>query len=290
MSIDLHCHTHYSDGRFSPGEVIEAAVRKGLRTLAITDHDNIRGSLEAAPLAAAAGLELIPAVEFTTSWPAVNLPPEDANVDLLGYCFDPSDPVFRAFTRATLNDMHDRIGSCCESLTALGCPLTLADVLAENPRYAGALQLIDAIAHKGYAPNREEAMRLLEPVWFSLRDTPFTIYAAIEQIHLAGGAAVLAHPSIVRPRGQELTALDLRRLVDAGLDGIEVYHYRLDAAARKHFLALAREFNLLVTGGSDTHGWHGVFERLGQEEITAAMVEALRDKSKEQVNRNPLRL
>jgi predicted metal-dependent phosphoesterase TrpH len=280
MSIDLHVHTHYSDGRYSPAELIEAAVRRGLRILAITDHDNTRGSREAAPLAQSAGIELIPAIEFTTRWSGAALPPEDANVDLLGYFIDPQNAELRAFEEATLNDIHARIAGCCTRLTANGYPMSMDEVFAENPRYAGAMQMIQALLRKGHAATWKDALQLMDTVWLTARETPFTIRATIEQIHLAGGVAVLAHPSIVRPRGQQLEASYLRKLVDAGLDGIEIYHYRLDKAARVHFLGLAKTFGLLVTGGSDMHGWNRGFEELGEQPVTLEMVEALRRKSK----------
>lgn len=276
MMIDLHCHTYYSDGRFAPEQVVGGAAQRGLRILAITDHDTIRGTREAAPHAAAAGIELITGIEMTTSWPTGRLPAYDANVDVLGYFFDREDAVFDAFTRALTQDIHERITACCALLTERGFPLTSADVFAQNPRYDGALQLIQAIQAKGYAPLWNDALALMESAWYAQREPLFTIKSAIEQVHRASGVAVLAHPTIVRPRGEQMTAGDLRELVDAGLDGIEVYHRRLDEAARAHFLALAREFDLVATGGSDMHGWAHGLDELGTQPVTTEMVDALR--------------
>jgi len=276
---DLHIHSHYSDGRYSPADIIAAASRLGLRAVAITDHDNLRGSRVAQPLALAAGIELIPAIELTTRWPGADLPLEDVNVDLLGYYFDPDHAEFNAFTEAALNDLHARISACCARLTTLGYPLELADVYVENPRYAGTIQLIDTLRRKGYAADWREAMRLMNAVWLRVRSTPFTIRSAIEQIHLAGGVAVLAHPTLVRPQGELLSAAWLRQLVDAGLDGIEIYHRRLTEADRAYFLRLARTLGLLVSGGSDMHGWHRGMDELGTQPVSAAMVAALRARS-----------
>lgn len=280
MIIDLHSHTYYSDGKFSPAELINAAAQKGVNILAITDHDNTNGVREAIPLAKAAGIQLIPGIELTTRWPGARLMPQDLNVDVLGYFIDLQNAEFRAFEEAALNDIHTRMEICCKQLTAYGYPLSMKDGFAENPRYVGAMQLIWAILHKGYAPSWREAAFLLDMFWLSSRETPFTITAAIEQIHLAGGVAVLAHPSIVRPRGEQMTAADLRKLVEAGLDGIEIFHRRLDDAAREHFLGLAKEFNLLISGGSDLHGWNREFDDLGQQPVTLEMFEALQKKSR----------
>lgn len=271
-------HTHYSDGRYSPAEVIAAAQQRGLRTLAITDHDTILGSREGAPIAAAAGIELLPGIELTTCWPEAELPPADMNVDLLGYGIDLEDARFFAYTQAAQADLRARISDCCARLTDQGCPLTIADAQARNPRYAGPLQVVQAIQARGYAGSWKDALALMDAAWQSVRETPFTTRAAIEQIHLAGGAAVLAHPSIVRPRGARLEAAHLRMLVDAGLDGIEIYHYRLDEEARTHFLGLAREFGLLATGGSDMHGWARGMDDLGTQPVSEALLAALKER------------
>ena len=273
---DLHTHTHYSDGKYSPAELVQAAAQASLRTLAITDHDTCGGAREAAPLAQAAGIELITAAEFTTSWPQANLPRGDADVDLLGYFLHCDHPGLRAYETEALGDIHARIAESCATLTASGYPLILDEVLAENPRYGGAMQAIQAIERKGYAPDWDTAVALFNQGWLTGRISPFTIQAVIARIHQAGGAAVLAHPTIVRPDGSQMTALRLRELVDAGLDGIEVYHWRLDEAARAHFIGLARAFDLVITGGSDLHGWFHGFDGLGRQPVTQDMVEKLR--------------
>lgn len=276
---DLHNHTHYSDGKFSPAEVIRAAAQAGIRTLAITDHDNCRGAREALSLAQAAGIELIPAAEFTTCWPQANLPRDDADVDLLGYFIDLDHPGLHSFEAAALEDIHSRISVCCAALTEKGYPLDMQDVFAENPRYGGSMQAIQALERKQYAPDWDSALEIFGSVWLAGRLSMSSIQTTIEQIHRAGGAAVLAHPAIVRPEGRQITARWLRELVDAGLDGIEVYHRRLDAAARAHFLALAREFDLVTTGGSDLHGWFRGFDGLGEQPVTEEMVESLRERA-----------
>jgi hypothetical protein len=282
ISIDLHIHTCYSDGKYTPEEVLRRAAEIGLTTIAITDHDNTNGIRQARPLAAQLGIELIPAIEFTSRWPPGPdenrhlIPRED--IDLLGYFVDLNNPEFRAFEQATLNDIHNRVSACCERLTQAGYPISLDDVFMENERYAGVLQLVYALQRKGHASDWEATLSLVEPPWREGRLSPFTIGQVIEQIHLAGGVAILAHPIDVRRgnNGEWLQADQLARLVEMGLDGLEVYHFRLNEAARAHFLALAKQFDLLVSGGSDLHGWFTDIERLGQQPVTQAMVEALR--------------
>ncbi len=150
-TVDLHLHTHYSDGRASPAEVLEQAVKLGLTTIALTDHDNARGSREAQPLAEKLGIDLIPAIEFTSLWDRPELCSGDRDIDVLGYLIDLDAPGFQAAERAALADMRDRIAQCCANLSAAGHPLSLQQVLAENPRYPGAIQTISALWHQGHA-------------------------------------------------------------------------------------------------------------------------------------------
>lgn len=303
--IDLHTHTYYSDGKYAPAEVVRAAAERGVTILAITDHDNGRGSREAAQLSQAVQLvqaaqfpqaaqlthaaqltptdgriKLIPAIELTTRWPGAKLPSQDANVDVLGYFVNLNDPLFQAYEMALLNDLHDRIDATCRQMRKAGYPISMEDVFEDNPYYGGAMQLIHVLINKRLVKGWDAAFELLDVYWLNGRETPFTIRAAIEQVHLAGGVAVLAHPSIVRPEGEQMTARWLKQLVDWGLDGIEIYHYRLDEGARAHFLGLARTFDLLVSGGSDFHGWGRGFENLGREPVTDAMVERMLERAK----------
>jgi 3',5'-nucleoside bisphosphate phosphatase len=275
--IDLHCHTYYSDGRFSPAEVIEYAAQNGIAQIAITDHDNTGGYREALPLANVAGIDLIPGIEFTTRWDGAGLPPEDVNVDLLGYWFNPDDIAFRAFMQASLADVHERIDWACQYLTDHGCPIRMEEVFAENPRYGGMVQMIYALIHKGIAANWPVAVnQYIEPAWELTRLPRFSIQETIATIHAAGGVAVLAHPAVVRPQGQQMTSRYLKALVEAGLDGIEIYHRRLNEAAQAHFLGLAREFDLAISGGSDMHGWNKGLEDLGSQPVSGEMVERLK--------------
>jgi predicted metal-dependent phosphoesterase TrpH len=274
-TIDLHIHTHYSDGRYSPSKVLAHAACLGLKTIAFTDHDNTNGVREALPLAYQRGIELVPAIELTCRWPECDTPPGDGDIDLLGYFIDLDNAAFRAFERASLADIHARMSDCCAHLTWMGYPLSLADAFERNPRYAGALQVVQAIQYKCYAESWEDALRLFGEAWKLERLSLFTIQHAIEQIHLAGGVAVLAHPAAIQCSGGWIQARQVKHLVDAGLDGLEIYHHRLNEEARAHFLSQARQFGLLVSGGSDEHGWFTDLKRMGTLPVTAAMLDAL---------------
>lgn len=273
---DLHTHTWYSDGRAAPAELVARAVELGLAAIAITDHDNTRGVREALPLAARHGLELVPAIELTCRWEGCTDPQGGPDIDLLGYFVDLDDPAFQAFERVALEDMHARITDCCAALSAAGYPLDIADVLVENPRYAGLSALIKTLFRKGYAAYWKAATALLNPFYQQVRPCCFSIDQVIAAINAAGGVAVLAHPVLATRAGEWLQAPDIATLVEMGLGGIEVYHPRLDDVARAYFLDLAQRAGLAVSGGSDEHGWPQGLPRLGSEPVTPELLAQLR--------------
>ncbi len=275
-TIDLHTHTYYSDGRAAPEELLTYAAQIGIKTLAITDHDNMHGTREGAPLARRLGIELIPAVEFTARWDELPSPPDFRNIDVLGYFVDTFNPSLGAFETAALEDIHAGIAVCCQRMTDAGYPIRIEDVFVLNPRYAGALYLIDTVVAKGYADGWNTSAALVDRFINQVPLTSHTIAQVIAAIRSAGGTAVLAHPVLVRNHNAWLDEKWMGYLVDMGLEGIEIYHLRLDETARRYFLRLAKRFNLAVTGGSDDHGWPTGFPRLGGQPVTQEMVERLR--------------
>ena len=275
MIIDLHVHTFYSDGRDSPEVVLRRAAALGIRTVAITDHDNTNGVRQVQALAQELGLCLIPAIELTSRWDACRSAPGAGDIDVLGYWIDLDDAGWCAFERAALEDIHERVAACCACLTAVGYPVSIEALYARNPHYAGLQFLIHEIQDKGYAPDWGDAFSLMMRGWKQVRLSRFTIGETIEQVHRAGGVAILAHPKAIECDGHWLHESDVAALVEMGLDGLEIYHPRLDREARAYFGALAERFNLLVSGGSDAHGWFDEWKGLGTQPVTEAMAAAL---------------
>ncbi len=285
-SIDLHIHTSYSDGRYSPEELLRCAAERGIHTLAFTDHDNANGYRAAFASAQKLGIRLIPGIEFTSRWPHCEAPIADLDVDILGYFVDVDCPTFQAFEHAALQDMFARIKDRCAMLTQMGYPIDLDDVFAENPHYAGTMYLLHAIQCKGYAAKSQEAWRILDLSRPSLRLSSFTVYQVIEQIHRAGGVAILAHPTAITRQHPWFQAKHLAMLIEMGLDGIEVYHPHLTDEARTYFLDMAQQFHLVVSGGSDQHGWTGGLQRLGSQDVTQDVVDSLEKRAKERRQAN----
>ena len=251
---ELHVHSTYSDGSASPEALLRHAAKIGLSVVAITDHDNARGARAAVPVAAELGIELIPAVEFSSWWGGVYTPDGENDVDVLGYFVNVDDPAFVAHEQAALADVQQRVAACCERLTTAGYPVTMAEGLAENPYFAGLRHLRDVLVRKGYFKNSWDAGEIVYPIWFAGPHSRFTLAAQIAVIHAAGGVAVLAHPDYTCAGGP-MQARDIAALVEIGLDGIEVYHRVIGSDLRHHLQALADRFGLVATGGSDEHGW-----------------------------------
>jgi hypothetical protein len=204
----------------------------------------------------------------------------DDEVDVLAYHIDLSHAGLRAALRASIGRLYERVEALCGQLTAMGYPVTFAEAEAHNPRYVGYSSIIDAMRAKGQVPDFLSGRNVL---WAARQQiaTPFgiPIQEALALIRSAGGVAVLAHPAVIRDRRWP-TPEEIRPLVEAGLGGIEVYHPAVDAPARDYFTGIARQFDLVVTGGSDEHGYPAGFSLLGREPVTQEMVEALAVRTK----------
>jgi predicted metal-dependent phosphoesterase TrpH len=280
---ELHVHSTYSDGSATPRQLVERAAALGLQALAITDHDTACGARVAVRYARDLGLELIPAIEFTARWDECRQVGWSGDVDVLGYFVDLDDAGLQVAEAAATGDIAARMADCCVSLSRAGYAVTLDEVYALNPRYAGMRFLRELLVRKGYASSEAEAGRLVHEHWLRVRPCALTLAQQIQTIHQAGGVAILAHPGYLRCDGELLGARHVAALVALGLDGLEVYHRSHDQATRAHFLALAEQFGLLVSGGSDEHGWSPDLPLLGTTPVTREMVEALRARHRQRL-------
>ena len=278
FTIDLHMHTHFSDGRYSPAELLELAARRGLKTVAITDHDNANGYRRGLAPAAQLGLELIAGVELTTSWPGLDFLPGFGDVDLLGYFLDVESAAFRAVEDSALEDINRRFSECCHRLTQAGWPLAMAELLSGTQKYPSLTSAIQAVQRKGYAADFVTGLKLVAGQWRQVPLSQLGIAQAIAAIHAAGGAAVLAHPAAIECSSGLVRRELLDELVEMGLDGLEIYHHRNDAAARQYFADFCRTQQLVMTGGSDEHGWLPI-SRLGSQPVPPEDLLALRQRA-----------
>jgi len=273
--IDLHTHTHYSDGRTSPAELLQAAADRHCSILAITDHDSVSGVDEALTYARTLNIELIPAVEMTTRWDGFM-----TEVDVLAYFVDIDHAALRQALSRNIAGLRQRVEEITHRLAQKGYAITVQDVEEQNPRAVSYLSVIHALIKNGCAPDYRTGAAIFQE---ALQDLPLfgiPIQEGINAIRAAGGVAVLAHPPLIRA-DPPLSAEELAPLIDAGLQGIEILHPSIDAKTHRYYQLLAQKLELVTSGGSDDHGWINGFSTLGTQPVTRAMVDALRGISKQ---------
>lgn len=244
MFADLHLHTNFSDGTYSPEELAAQAAKHQLAAIALTDHDTVEGCERARAACAAAGIEFICGTELTAEQ-------DGHEIHILGYFVDTKNPLLLSEIGKFQAVRQNRIREMTARLNALGVPLRADDVFAlANCRSPGRPHVARALVKARLCASLDEAFeRFLKknrPAW--VPKMKMSALAGIQLIHQAGGLAVMAHPGLNR------TDEVIPHLADAGLDGIECFHTKHSASTSEHYLQIADRFSLLVTGGSDCHG------------------------------------
>ena len=244
MTADLHLHTNFSDGTFTPEELAAHAKRHDLHAIALTDHDTMEGCARTAAACRDAGIQFVPASELTAEQDGIEL-------HLLGYFLDSENETLKEQLTKFQEVRQNRIHEITERLRGLGVQLEAESVFRlANCRAPGRPHVARAMVQEGYVGSLDEAFeRFLKkgkPAWAP----KYKMYAfeAIELIHHAGGLAVLAHPGL--SRADET----IGALIRSGLDGLECFHTKHSTYVTEHYLELAEQHGLAVTGGSDCHG------------------------------------
>lgn len=270
--IDLHTHSVYSDGTFTPTELIRAASDRNLDVIALTDHDTMNGLDEASDAAAEVDVELVPGIELSTVY-------EGHGVHVLCYYPDPDDAALREELDRLRDERSRRGERMVEKLQQLGYPVTFERVrqIAQGGNVVRP-HVAQALVEAGVVPTIKDAFTeefigaggkayvekdALHPV------------AAIELIHRAGGVAVLAHPGTSREVSPVSDAL-IEAFAAAGLDGIEAAHPDHPPELEAHYIALAERLGLIWTGSSDCHG--AIYEpiRLGMRTTPREQLDGLK--------------
>lgn len=265
MTADLHIHTTASDGRLAPEDILERAAAAGLAYIAITDHDTVDGLLRLQNSSPARPGQpvILSGIEFSADFP-------DNEVHILGYGFDPLRPELQRQLELLTRDRLTRAERMTAKLAALGYPVSFSRVLeiAGGAASVGRPHVAAALVEKGYFPTVSAVFEALleknKPGYLPHYKIPAR--DIIKLIQAAGGIPVLAHPALV---GDDRL---VREIVRLGIGGIEVYHPEHTPRQIQHYLALADETRLLVTGGSDFHAIPGRYpERLGEFTIPAQL-------------------
>ncbi len=267
MFADLHLHTNFSDGTYSPEELVAQAARNNLAAIALTDHDTVEGCERAAIACKAVEIEFIPGAELTAEQ-------NENEIHILGYFLDTHNEKLLAEIAKFQAVRQQRIHEMVARLNELKVPLRVEDVIAlANCRSPGRPHVARALVKAGFCSSLDEAFeRFLKknrPAF--VPKAKISSQVAIELIHQANGLAVMAHPGLNR------TDEVIPDLVEAGLDGIECFHTKHSTATSEHYLEIADKFNLLVTGGSDCHGTSKGKPLIGTVKLPYREVEKLKE-------------
>ena len=249
MSIDLHIHSIYSDGTMSPKELIDLAKRKGLKAIAITDHDTVDGVTEAISLCSDGKLECIPGIEMGAEFSGIT-------IHILGYLFNPENSELRKLLARVQDARNERNEQILLLLRKTGIYISHRELSAiSQVGQTGRPHIAKMLLKKGVVKTIDEAfVRYLRQG--AAAYVPRFVYTAEEVfnlIRLDGGVGVLAHPLHLRRTGMDWD-IAIRELTHLGLDGIEVYYPTHSKKTRVALRRYVKEFNLVMTGGSDYHG------------------------------------
>src|SRR5580658_108567 len=264
---DLHLHTLFSDGTFTPEELAQRGAELGLVAMALTDHDTVEGCARMETSCQALGVEFIPGTELTAEF-------DGHEVHLLGYFLDVHQPKLLAEIKKFQSVRRERIHEMVAKLNEMGIPLRAEAVFAlANCQSPGRPHVARALAQEGLCGSMDEAFeRFLKkgrPAW--VPKYKISALDAMDLIHQAGGLASLAHPG--------LNHCDhlIPRMASDGLDGLECFHSKHTGTQSEYYMAMARRLNLAITGGSDCHGFSKGKPLIGGVRLPAIYLEKLKE-------------
>jgi predicted metal-dependent phosphoesterase TrpH len=270
--IDLHSHTVASDGKNTPTENVQLAKEKGLKAIAITDHDTVSGIKEALQAADGLDLEVVPGIEISTL-------EQGQDIHVLGYFIDYQNPAFQEELENLRGTRNLRNKMIIEKLNELGIEISIEEVYAKQTQKGGNVgrpHIADVLMDKGIVDSLEQAFEeYLGREGRAYTNPPrISPDKGVQLIQRYGGIPVLAHPGLYDY--DEL----IEHLVGLGLKGLEVYHPDHSPAEVEKYKSIAEKLNLIATGGSDYHGvrngvvFHG---DLGSQPVSVDVLEKLKE-------------
>ncbi|AKI97135.1 PHP domain-containing protein [Kosmotoga pacifica] len=249
MLADLHMHSHHSDGTKSVEELVEIVLSKKIRFFSITDHDNMKAQHKASKLAEQLGLTYVSGIEIGCRYTG-------GIMDILGYNVDYNDRTFLQFLEKLIEHRDNRNELIVRKLNELGFEISMSEIFQEsNGTIVGRPHISRVMLKKGYVQDLNDAFEKYigegRPAYVD--KNKYRSDEVISYIRNAGGIAILAHPFSLNLEPKDLTQ-KVAELVSFGLQGIEVFYKEYNAEDQNILLEIAKNFHLLVTGGSDYHG------------------------------------
>ncbi|MCF6466295.1 PHP domain-containing protein [Clostridium sp. Cult2] len=245
MIFDLHVHTTFSDGLFTPEEVVNLAIKTGIDGIAITDHDTILGIESAVQYSKEVGnITVIPGIELGCIY-------EDEEVHILGYFIDYKGENIKKTTKKLIENRVVRGIKMIGKINNLGMELSLHEVKALSKKdYIGRPHIARAMIKRGYISDvREGFDKFLNrgmPAYVE-KDT-LKLEEAMDLIHGSNGIAILAHPGILKNKDI------IYHCIKKGIDGLEVIHSKHKEDDVAFLIEISKKYGLIMTGGSDCHG------------------------------------
>lgn len=254
LSGDLHCHTRLSDGTLGIEDLIAFAKKKGLETIAITDHDCLAGTVRSKVIGARHGIQVIPGVELSSTDAEAG-----KQVHVLCYLPDAPDMLEGLCKRNSL--ARKKASHFMMLQTAKRYPISTEFIIkcATGSTNLYKKHIMQALIECGYSDSfngelykslfskSSENNILVEAKYENVKDV-------IDSIHTAGGIAVLAHPYASE------CVDEISKYVEYGIDGIEVFHPSADEEQQANLKKIASKHKLLMTGGSDFHGLYNTYK------------------------------
>lgn len=278
--IDLHMHSTFSDGTLTPTELVELAKQNNIEVMAITDHDNIDGLKEGRKEAEKKGITFVDGIEISANF-------LNKDIHILGYCLNLEDKEFLRWLEGLQEKRHNRTIEMLKKLNKLGIEISLAEVEDEVfGNVIGRPHIAQMIIKKGFATTMDEVFdRYLgdgKPAY--VPKVGVDMVEVVKRLKDNGAIAVLAHPHLIS-HSEDTVVNIIDNLVKNGLDGLELYYLNMDIKKRKKFLKIAKKRDLILTGGSDFHGFHRIGINLGMGDISIEIFQKMIER-KERNDRN----
>ena len=247
--VDLHVHSTHSDGTYSVSELVAYAKEKGLKAIALTDHDTVSGVEEALAEGEKQGIIVIPGIEISCG-------NGSGEIHMLGLNIDHKSPVFNEFIIACKESREQRNRRMADKLCQIGMEVNYDELLVKYQSSTVTRAHFARYLHEaGYVKSKNEAFdRFLgdgKPAYLTReRITPKD---AIDMINAAGGHPVLAHPLLYKMGKDRLESL-FDYLKGMGLEGVEALYSLNTKSDDERLIKMAKNHGLFITGGSDFHG------------------------------------
>ena len=249
--IDMHMHTNYSDGELSPDELIKLAIERNVGTMAITDHDTIRG-IKTVDKSKYPDIKIIDGIELSAKV-------DKGQLHILGYGIDLENvSLNRKMSELQTNSINSVITVYAQIKKDYGIRFDYNDLVSlfTANHNLGRPDLAKLCIKYGFASTVQEVFdKYLIPAYEKNRSYSkgLTYNECIELINNSGGIPVLAHPKSLKLEEKEFVDF-LKKMIDCGLQGIEVYHSSHSKEEMELYKKIALEYGLLISGGSDYHG------------------------------------